>query len=150
VPKEPIDVSHLPEEEDLEALASRARLLIANTYSDALPSVLSEQIRLATEAESEDVRYKAGSRIVETFAPRPGRREVVPGTAIQIINNVPIPEVSMIDGKPRQAVEIGQVTIATPTREYKRKVIEAAATTPRRGDWAREPVAEERIVVPKS
>jgi hypothetical protein len=77
----PVDLSvRTGEPPELEEVREAARSLVARTLSDALPGVLSERIRLATEAKSEDVRLRAGAKIVEHFT-RPRELEL-PGVAL--------------------------------------------------------------------
>ncbi len=97
-------------------------------FEKSLDKVVEGYTELALYADDEDVRRKASERILDNFAPVQGRGQLqqAPGTTIQILNALPIPEVRMIDGKESPSVEIKDVKYAL-TSPKKRVILPDAA-----------------------
>lgn len=93
-------------------------------FAEKLDEVVSGYTELALYADDEDVRRKASERILDSFAPVQGRGQLqqAPGTTIQILNALPIPEVKMVDGKEAPMIEMGEVKYAL-TSPKKRTIL---------------------------
>lgn len=109
-------VAEPPTEEELKAAC---RATVTRIFADALPSVAQEMVRLATQAETETVRFRAANRVIEEFkAPQRGFQPG--GTNVQIINAIPF-ERSAYEGKKElQTVQIDNLRMAIP--KYKKLV----------------------------
>lgn len=102
--------SQSPEEQFAEA---RAKIMSA--FSRSLPEVIESYVELATSDEIEpETRRKAADRILDTFVPTVGKMQHAPGTTIQILNAMPIPEMKVIDGKETKLLEVGGSKYAIP------------------------------------
>ena len=100
-------------QDEAEEAVSRARSLILKSFAEDLPAVVDGYKQLALTADDEEVRRKASERILDTFLPPPqAKLQQAPGTTIQILNALPIPEVKMVEGREAPHVEIGQVKYA--------------------------------------
>lgn len=119
-------------QEEAEDRIKAAKSKILSGFAERLDEVISGYTSLALTAEDEDVRRKASERILDSFAPvQGGKLQQAPGTTIQILNALPLPEVRMVDGKEATTVEVldTKYAVQNPT---KRKI--EPSPTPERRD----------------
>lgn len=71
------------------------------------------------------MRRKASDRILDTFLPtHSGKVQQAPGTTIQILNAMPVPEIRAVGGKETPLLEVGGSKYALPA-PTKRTIVPA-------------------------
>jgi hypothetical protein len=118
-----VDLSvQTPPEQTLEEVFKACRERIGRAFATSLPSVVSGYVDLATSQEVDpDVRRKAADRILDTFLPTAGKIQTAPGTTIQILNSMPLPEMMVTDGKESKAIDVMGKKYVLPV-QTKRKI----------------------------
>src|SRR5262245_61533449 len=103
-----------PEPLSLEELRRSVQETISRRFAEAMPAVAEKLVQLALSAENEAVQLKASSRLLDEFSDNSRRLQHAPSTTVQILNNIPMPEVKVVNGKEADMVQIAGQPIALP------------------------------------
>lgn len=121
--------------EPIEEVFATAREKIAREFASSAVEIAQGYLELAKRSPDDDVRRKASDRVLDTFIPVAGNAKLqqAPGTTIQILNAMPVPEVHVTGGKETQQLEIAGTRYALPAPT--KRVITPGAEPKRRSDY---------------
>lgn len=88
-----------------------------------LPGILDNYIDLAKNAEKEAVKERAGRFLIESAKKQERQVQRVPGTTVQILNNLGLPEYRATGGKAMQTIEVGGQKISLDRPVTKRNLV---------------------------
>lgn len=94
--------------------------MIDKAYSELTTEVLTNMRRLALTSEKDEVQLKASLHVLEHFKESESRQPIA---AIQINNNIGMPEIPVEHGTERRTLEIAGIKVAAPKKQRERKVV---------------------------
>ncbi len=113
-----VDLTKREEPTDEEIASAGKR--IKKKFYRSLDEITDQMIKLALQAEREDVRLRASSKILDDLSDR-GRKDLPQGGfSVQIVNNIPIDRASVIEASEAQQIEWEGQKIGLPKKEIKR------------------------------
>lgn len=136
------DAPLLAPQMSLSELWTKCREEIAKKFSEFLPKVLENYQILATTADTQETERKASEYIMNKLS---GPDEAALGrmadarVQVQIINSIPMPEMSRVGGIDTPSVEVAGVKVAVGQLVGKKIILPELKPEEKRTPYAKEP-----------